>query len=356
MASLEIGIVGLPNVGKTSLFNALTNAGAEVTDYAAAQSSANVGVAAVPDARLDQLAVVAGSTETIYASVQIADVSGLARGAGKNGSLGGAYLGHLRASDALVHVVRTFGDADVFHVDGRVDEVADAEAVDLELVLADLQVVERRIERATRAGRTGFKAAAASLEQLARLVAHLDDGAPARTFGEPLPDDLDLLSRKPLLYIANTSESGDAEAVAALQRYADGTPVVAVAARFEAELAEIDDPDERSAFLAEIGQVEAGMPRVARAAFQLLDLITFFTVGPKEARAWPLGRGSTALEAAGKIHSDIARGFIRAEVITTADMLACRTHAEAQRRGVMRVEGRDYVVADGDVVNVRFNV
>jgi ribosome-binding ATPase len=336
MASLEIGIVGLPNVGKTTIFNALTNAGAEVTEYAAVQSTANVGVANVPDSRLVELAVVAGSRETIYATVQIADVSGLSRGAGQGGSLGGAYLGHLRASDALVHVVRTFRDESVFHVDGRVDPVADAEAVDLELVLD--------------------KAASAQVDLLTRLQAHLDAGEPARSFGEPLPDDLDLLSRKPLLYLANTSEAGDADAVAALSGYAGATPVVAVAGRFEAELAELDDPEERAAFLAAIGQDEAGMPRVARAAFQLLDLITFFTVGPKEARAWPLRRGSTALEAAGKIHTDIARGFIRAEVITTADMIATRTHAEAQRRGVMRVEGRDYVIADGDVVNVRFNV
>ena len=356
MASLEIGIVGLPNVGKTSVFNALTNAGAEVTAYAATTSSANVGVAAVPDARLDALAEALSSRETIYASVQLVDVAGLVRGAGKGGSLGGEYLGHLRAVDAILHVVRTFPDEDVFHVDGRVDPVADAEAVDVELILADHAIVERRIERLARAARTGDKAAGAEQALLERLLAQLDEGAPARTFGEPIPAGVDLLSVKPLLYVANTSEGGDADAVAALQTYAGAAAVVPVAARFEAELAELDEADERAAFLAEIGQDEAGMPRVARAAFRLLDLILFFTVGPKEARAWPLRRGSSAVEAAGKVHSDIARGFIRAEVISTDDMLACKTHAEAQKRGLMRVEGRDYVVADGDVINVRFNV
>jgi ribosome-binding ATPase len=356
MASLEIGIVGLPNVGKTSVFNALTNAGAEVTAYAATQSSANIGVAPVPDARLDDLAEVAESRETIYATIQLSDVSGLVRGGAKGGSLGGEFLGHLRATDAILHVVRTFGDADVFHVDGRVDPVADAEAVDLELILADHAIVERRVERLAKAARTGDKVAASEADVLGRLLAHLDGGQPARLFPEPVPAGVDLLTVKPLVYVANTSEEGDADAVAALRQYAGDADVVPVAARFEADLAEMEDPEERGAFLAEIGQDEAGMPRVARAAFRLLELITFFTVGPKEARAWPLRRGSTAVEAAGKIHSDIARGFIRAEVITTADMLQTKTHAEALKRGVMRVEGRDYVIADGDVINVRFNV
>lgn len=357
MASLAIGIVGLPNVGKTTVFNALTHAGAEITAYGATTTSANVGIAPVPDARLDELARVATSRETIYATAQIADVSGLVRGAGQSGSLGGEYLGHLRATDALLHVVRTFPDDAVFHVDGRIDPVADAEAVDLELVLADHATVERRVERQEKAARTGDKAAGAEIELLGRLTAHLDDGAPARTFGEALPDGVELLTAKPLLYVANTSEAGDDAAVAGLAAYAGAAEVVPLAAKFEAELAEIDDDESRQAFLAEIGETEAGLPRVAAAAFRLLDLIQFFTVGPKEARAWPLRRGSNAVEAAGKIHSDIARGFIRAEVITTADMLACSgSHAEAQKRGVLRVEGRDYVVADGDVINVRFNV
>jgi GTP-binding protein YchF len=357
VASLEIGILGLPNVGKTTVFNALTRAGAAVTAYAATSSSANVGVAPVPDARLTALAEACSSKELIPASVQFADVAGLVRGAGKGGSLGGEFLGHLRAVDAIVHVVRTFPDEDVFHVDGSLDPVRDAEAVDIELILADGVVVERRLERQAKAARVGLKEAKDELAVLERLAAHLDSGAPARTFGEPLPAGLDLLTSKPMLYVANTSEDGDAEAVAALQAYAGGADVVSVAGRFEADLVEIDDDEERAAFLQEIGQDEAGMPRVAGAAFRLLDLIQFFTVGPKEARAWPLARGSSAVEAAGKIHTDISRGFIRAEVIGWEDMIACGgAHAEAQKRGLMRVEGRDYVVEDGEVLNIRFNV
>jgi GTP-binding protein YchF len=356
MANLEIGIVGLPNTGKTSVFNALTNAGAAVTSYGATSASANVGVAPVPDDRLDDLAQAVGSREIIPASVQFVDVSGLARGGAKGGTLGGELLGHLRAADAIIHVVRTFPDEDVAHVEGRVDPVADAETVDLELVLADHALVERRIERGAKLARTGNKAAAAEGPVLERLLAHLDEGSPARRFGEALPSDLDLLTTKPLLYVANTSESGDPEAVARLRAYAAPVDVVPVAAKFEAELAELDDADERAAFLAEIGQDQAGMPRVAAAAFGLLDLIQFFTVGPKEARAWPIRRGGTAVEAAGKIHSDIARGFIRAEVIPWQELVTSGSHTEAAKRGVQRVEGRDYTVADGDVINVRFNV
>jgi GTP-binding protein YchF len=357
VASLEIGIIGLPNVGKTTVFNALTRAGAAVTAYAATSSSANVGVAAVPDSRLDRLAVACSSRETIPATVQFVDVAGLARGAGKGGGLGGEFLGHLRAVDAVLHVVRTFPDEDVFHVDGSVDPVRDAEAVDIELVLADHSIVERRLERQAKAARVGLKDAKDEVGVHERLAAHLYSGEPARTFGEPIPEGVDLLTVKPVLYIANTSEDGDPEAVAALRTYAGDTDVVPVAGRFEAELAELDDEEERAAFLQEIGQEEAGMPRIAAAAFRLLELLQFFTVGPKEARAWPLRRGATAVDAAGKIHSDIARGFIRAEVIGWQDMIDCGgAHAEAQRRGLMRVEGRDYVVQDGEVLNIRFNV
>ena len=356
MASLEIGVVGLPNVGKTSVFNALTGGSAAVTAYAATSSSANVGVAPVPDGRLDALAAAVSSREIIPATVQLVDVAGLVRGAGRGGSLGGEFLGHLRAADAIVHVVRTFPDEDVFHVEGSVDPLRDVEAVDLELLLADHGLVERRIERVAKAARVGTKGAREEADLLERLLAHLDQGRPARSLGEELPADLDLLTSKPLLYVANTSESGDAEAVAALARYADPVEVVPVAARFEAELVELDDPEERQAFLAEIGQDEPGMPRVAAAAFRLLDLIQFFTVGPKEARAWPIRRGQTAVEAAGKIHSDIARGFIRAEVIGWRDLVETGSHTEAAKRGLQRVEGKDYVVQDGDVINVRFNV
>jgi GTP-binding protein YchF len=359
MASLEVGIVGLPNVGKTSVFNALTGAGAEITGYAATKTSANVGVAAVPDARLVELAAVASSREIIPTTVGFSDVAGLVRGAGSSDGLGGEFLGHLRATDALAHVVRCFEDESVFHVEGRVDPVGDAETVDLELLLADGALVERRRQRVEKAARVGQKDARDELVLLERLSAHLDAGSPARTFGDELPADLDLLTSKPVVYVANVSESGDPEAVAALRGYAadHGSEVVPVAARFEAELAEIDDEEERAAFLQELGLDEPGMPRLARACYRTLGLISFFTVGPKEARAWTVREGASAVEAAGKIHSDIARGFIRAEVIGWRDLIECDgSSAEARKRGLERVEGKDYVVQDGDVINVRFNV
>jgi GTP-binding protein YchF len=358
VASLEVGVVGLPNSGKTTLFNALTRGHAEVTGYAAVHATANVGVAAVPDERIAALAAAVDSREQVPATVGFSDVAGLVRGAGSRDGLGGEYLGHLRATDALAHVVRCFEDEAVFHPDGRVDPVADAEGVDLELLLSDQALVERRRERVGKAARVGEQAARAELASLERLAAHLDGGEPVRSFGAPLPEGLDLLTAKAVVYVANVGEGGDAERVAALEAYArdQGAEVVAVAARFESELAELDDEQERQEFLRELGLDEPGMPRLARACFRTLGLITFFTAGPKETRAWPLREGSSAVEAAGKIHSDIARGFIRAEVIGWRDLVECGSHVEAQRRGLLRVEGRDYVVCDGDVINVRFNV
>jgi ribosome-binding ATPase len=353
MASLEIGIVGLPNVGKTTLFNALTGQRAAVTDFAATTASANVGVAPVPDPRLVVLRDLYDSREIVPATIQLKDVSGLVVGAGRGGGLAGEFLTHLRSADALIHVVRSFPDDSVFHVDGRVDPVADAEAVDLELVLADHAVVEKRRERTERRGRTGDKEARAEVVALDALLAHLDEGQPVRTFGGEYPDDLDLLTSKPLLYVANTSDDGDPAAVEALRAYAAPTEVVPIAALFEAELADLDDDEERSAFLAEIGQEEAGLPRVAAAAFRLLELNQFFTAGPKEIHAWPLRRGSTAVAAAAKIHTDIARGFIRAEVIATTDLVDAGSEAEVGRRGRQRVEGKGYVVEDGDIINIR---
>jgi GTP-binding protein YchF len=359
MASLEVGIVGLPNSGKTSLFNALTESHAEITSYAAVQASANVGIAAVPDERIAALAEAVSSREQVPATVQFSDVAGLVRGSGtRDGGLGAEYLGHLRATHALAHVVRCFDDEAVSHPDGRIDPVADAEAVDFELLLSDQVLVTRRRERTERAARVGEKSARDELAVLERLAAHLDGGLPARTLDVELPDGLDLLTTKPVIYVANVSEAGEPERVAALTAYATehGAEVVAVAARFEAELAELDDPGDRAAFLADLGLDEPGMPRLARACFRTLGLITFFTAGPIEARAWPVREGASAVEAAGKIHSDIARGFIRAEVIRWDDLVAAGSHSEAQKRGVQRVEGKDYVVVDGDVLNIRFNV
>ncbi len=360
MASLEIGIIGLPNCGKTTIFNALTGAGATVQPFAAGEVSVNTGVAQVPDERLAALARVEDSQRLVPATVQLVDVAGLQRGAGRDGGLGGEFLQALRAADALIHVVRTFPDETVFHVDGRIDPAADAEGVDLELLFADGMLVAKRLERLERALKVGQKEVRGEVELLQELAAHLDGGAPARAFArrDDLPPEvrLELLTLKPMLYVANTSEAGDAEAVDALRACAGDAEVVPVAGRFEAELAEIEDPEERSLFLAEIGQEEASAPRVAAAAFRMLDLITFFTAGPKDVTAWTVRRGSDAVEASGKIHTDIARGFIRAEVIGCAELVDAGSRAEATKRGALRVEGKDYVVQDGDVLNVRFNV
>ena len=272
-------------------------------------------------------------------------MSGLVRGGAKGGSLGGEFLGHLRATDAILHVVRTFPDADVFHVDGRVDPVADAEAVDLELILADHAIVERRIERLSKAARTGDKVAAAEADVLGRLLAHLDGGQPARPFAEGVPAGVDLLTVKPLVYVANTSEEGDAEAVAALRCVRRRRRRGAGGGALRGRPGRDGRPRGARGVPGRDRQEEAGMPRVASAAFRLLELITFFTVGPKEARAWPLRRGSSAVEAAGKIHADIARGFIRAEVIRLRDMLvgqSARRGPEARRdaRRGPRLRGR----------------
>lgn len=353
MASLEIGIVGLPNVGKTTVFNVLTGQRAAVTDFAATIPSANVGIAPVPDRRLDVLRDLYDSQQIVPATIQLKDVSGLVAGAGRGGGLAGDFLNHLRSADALIHVVRSFPDDAVFHVDGRVDPAADAEAVDLELVLADHAVAAKRRERSEKRARTGDKDAKAEVATLDGLLAHLDEGQPARTYDGEIPSDLDLLTTKPVLYVANTSDAGDSDAVSALRAYADPIEVVPIAARFEAELADLDDEEERTAFLLEIGQEEPGMPRVAAAAFRLLELNQFFTAGPKEIHAWPLRRGSTAVDAAGKIHTDIARGFIRAEVISTDDLVEAGSEAEVARRGRQRVEGKGYVVSDGDILNIR---
>ena len=297
MASLEVGIVGLPNSGKTSLFNALTGSHAEITSYAAVQASANVGIAAVPDDRIDALAEAVSAKDRVPATVQFSDVAGLVRGSGnRDGGLGGEYLGHLRATDALAHVVRCFDDEAVSHPDGRIDPVLDAEAVDFELLISDQVLVDRRRERTERAARVGEKSARDELVVLEQLSKHLNEGLPARTLDVVVPEGLDLLTTKPVIYVANVSEAGEPERVAALTAYATehGAEVVAVAARFEAELAELEDPEaDRAEFLADLGLDEPGMPRLARACFRTLGLITFFTAGPMEARAWPVREGAS---------------------------------------------------------------
>jgi len=359
------GIVGLPNVGKSTLYNALTSTRVPAENYPFCTIDPNLGVVAVPDARLERIAAIAGSPRVVPATMEFVDIAGLVAGASRGEGLGNQFLAHIRECHAIAHVVRLFDDADVVHVSGRVDPKHDIEVVATELLLADLQTVERALERAARAAKSGEPERRAQAERLERIARHLDEGKPARTLeGEAeralAGEALHLLSAKPVLYVANVSElgaAGEREALAAIETIAarEGARVVPLCARLEAELAALD-ARERAEFLAELGLEEPGLARVIRAGYALLGLETFFTAGPKEARAWTIPAGATAVEAAGRIHSDFARGFIRAEVASYEDFVACGGEQGARDAGRLRSEGRDYRVRDGDVIHFRFNV
>ena len=342
-------MLGLPWSGVTTTLRCLC--GSSVA------ADAGQGVADVRDPRLAQLVHVSSSRKVVAATLEVADLTKLVRGAKRGEGLGNELLAHMRTTDALLLVLRCFQDEQVAHPEGRVDPVDDAETVELELVFADQAVVERRLQRIVKTAKSGDKAAAAERELLERLAEALEQGRPARALGEPLPDALDLLTAKPALYIANVDESGNVEAVERLRAFGRerGIETIALNAKLEAEIAELDSAD-RQAFLDDLGIDLAALDQVSLAAYAALDLIPFFTSGEKETRAWTIRRGQNAQEAAGKIHTDIARGFIRAEVIECERLVEAGSEAEAKRRGWMRVEGRDYVVQDGDVLNVRFNV
>jgi hypothetical protein len=357
---MKVGIVGLPNAGKSSLFNALTRAGAEAANYAFTTIEPNVAIVPVRDPRLEQVASLLGASEIVFDTITFHDIAGLVAGAHRGEGLGNRFLANIRETDAILHVVRCHGDASVMHPDGRVDPIADIETIETELMLADLEQAERRLDRVRRSARGGDRSALAEQAWLEQLVAALAAGLPASSV--PVPAEaadalrsLGPITAKPTLFVANIDEGSDAVppelAAYAVQR---GASVVAVAARVEAELAELE-PADAAPLRKELGIAESSLELVARGSFELLALNAFFTAGEaKPAQSWHLRRGLTAWHAAGEIHSDIQRGFVRAEVVDWQELIDAGGYGGARERGVLRLEGRDYVMRDGDVITVKF--
>ncbi len=363
---LQCGIVGLPNVGKSTLFNALTSAKALAANYPFATKEPNLGIIVVPDPRLDKLAELVNPERVLPTSVEILDIAGLIKGASKGEGLGNQFLANIREVDAIVHVVRCFEDDNVIHVDGSVDPVRDKEIIDLELIFKDMDTMEKRIDKLKKQAKSGSKEDVINVEWAEKLLAHLSDEKPARSFEvdenfEDLYKDLYLLTSKPVLYVCNVDDNSVIDGNVLTERFkeavkSENAEIILICAGMEADIAELESKEERMEFIREMGLDEPGVNRIIRAAYNLLNLSTYFTAGVKEVRAWTIKKGWKAPQAAGVIHTDFEKGFIRAEVIRYDDYIKFGSEAAVKEAGKMGVEGKEYVVQDGDVMHFRFNV